>query len=153
MKTTYTIEIAAPPERVFHWLEDNERVMRWVPNLVESEDLELTPEKVGSTFRHVYVENGKRIEMHGMVAAYAPNRRLTCDIIGDAFELTIDYTLDYANGNTRLTQDTEIRVKRWFVKLVFRLFASAIRKSMLKQLEQSFVKLKELCEADVPTDA
>src|SRR5690606_2887321 len=62
MKNTFSIDIEAPPERVFAWLGDGERAKQWVPNLVENEDLTKTPNVVGSTFRHVYIERGKRME-------------------------------------------------------------------------------------------
>lgn len=57
MKTSCSIDIDAPPEHVFRWIDEADRVMQWVPNLVENEDLEVTENKIGSTFRQVYLEN------------------------------------------------------------------------------------------------
>ena len=67
MKTIMTTLIEAPAATVFLWLEDNERLLKWVPNLVEDEALLETPEKVGSKFRQVFLEKGKRMEMTGEI--------------------------------------------------------------------------------------
>ncbi len=145
MKNNYSIEIEAPPERVFYWLDDAERVMKWVPNIVENEDLVVTEEKIGSTFRQVYLENGRRMEMHGEVTGYEANRRLTTEISGDVFDLLVDYHLEDLGGRTRLTQDSEVRFKGFF-KIIGPIMTPFVRKASLKQLEESFATLKTLSE-------
>src|SRR5688572_4787701 len=60
---TYTIDIGAPPATVFKWIHEAPRNKLWLPNLAEAEVLHSEPGGVGSTFRQLYVENGRRIEM------------------------------------------------------------------------------------------
>ena len=62
MKTSMTTIIDAPANIVFLWLEDNERLKRWVPNLIEDDPIIETPEKVGSTFRQTFQERGKEMK-------------------------------------------------------------------------------------------
>ena len=145
MKNRYSIEVEAPPQRVFYWLDSNERIMKWLPNIVENEDLNITENRVGSTFRQVYVENGRRMEMHGVVTAYEPNRRLACDIKGDAFDLQVDYRLEDLGGRTKLTQDSEVRFKGLF-KIIGFLMAPLVKKASMKQLQETFANLKRLSE-------
>jgi len=45
MKTSKTTIIYAPAKIVFLWLEDNERLQKWIPNLIEDVALTDTPEK------------------------------------------------------------------------------------------------------------
>ena len=146
MHTVYSIEIDAEPEQVFCWLGDAERGLQWIPNLVENEDLEVTEEKVGSTFRQVYDERGRRMEMTGKVTGYEPNRRLACEINGDSFELQLDYRLEDLGGRTKLTQDCTVRFKGFF-KILGPLMMPFVKKSSMKQHEESFAKLKSLVEA------
>ena len=111
MKNRYSLEIDAPPQRVFAWLGDSERALQWVPNLVESEDLAVTENKIGSTFRHVYLERGRRMEMQGAVIAYERDRRFACELRGEMFDLTVNYALEDLGGRTRLTQESETRFR------------------------------------------
>lgn len=147
MKTTYSLEIEAPPERVFHWLGHAKRALEWVPNLVESEDLEVTTNKVGSTFRHVYLERGRRMEMHGKVTAFEPNRRLTIEMRGDAFDLWVDYRAEDSGGRTRLTQESEARLKGFGMRIIAGLMRPLIAKAARQQQAKSFEKLKRLAES------
>ena len=147
MPNVYSIEINATPERVFYWLDDSQRILQWVPNIVENEDLEVTEDKVGSTFRQVYDENGKRMEMQGVVTAYTPNRQVACDICGDIFDLSVDYQLEDLGEKTRVTQTASVRFKGFIMKTIGPLLMLFAKKSSTKQLEDSFAKLKELAEA------
>jgi len=145
MQTTYSIVIDAEPSQVFYWLDDPERLKQWVPNLIENENLKVTEDKVGSTFRQVYDEHGRHMEMHGVVSAYETNRRLACEIEGDSFDLSLGYRLDDLGKQTRLTQDCTIRFKGSF-KIIAFLMGPFIKKSSKKQLEGCFAKLKALAE-------
>ena len=147
MKNTYSLEIDAAPEQVFLWLDDNERLLEWLPNIVENENLEVTDNKVGSTFRQVYVENGRRMEMHGKVTAHEPNRRIRCEITGDSFDLDVDYLLEDLGGRTRLTQYSEVHMKGFF-KIVGFLMGPFMKKASSNQADGSFNKLKQLVEAE-----
>ena len=145
MKNSHSIEIDAPPERVFYWLDDAERGMKWVPNIVENEDLEVTENKIGSTFRQVYLERGRRMDMQGVITGYEPNRRFTLEISGESFDLHVDYRLEGLEGRTRLTQDSAVRFKGFF-RIIGPLLVPLVKKSSKKQLEESFAKLKKLAE-------
>jgi uncharacterized protein YndB with AHSA1/START domain len=146
MKHHYSLEIDAPAERVFAWLGDSERALRWVPNLVESEDLEITPSKIGSRFRHVYVERGRRMEMQGKVTAYEPPRRFACELQSEMFDLTVDYRLESLGNRTRLTQKSETRFNSLPMRLIGALLMPLMKKASLRGLEDSFGKLKRLSE-------
>lgn len=147
MQTHYSIVINAEPQQVFYWLDDTEREMQWIPNLVENENLQVTENRIGSTFRQVYSEHGRHIKMRGVVTAYEPNRRLACELSGDSFDLLVDYRLEDLGGQTRLTQDTTIQFKGLFSRLGGILMAPFMKRATVKQLAESFGKLKDLAEA------
>lgn len=146
MKNVYSIEIDAPPARVFALLHNAERAREWLPNLVENEDLVRTPDVVGSTFRHVYLERGRRMEMLGKIVGYEPPRRLTLTLTGPV-EILVDYVLDDLGGRTRLTQRSEMRFKNRLIKIVGALMQPLLKGAAAKQAESSFGELKRLVEA------
>ena len=110
MKTTMKTVIDAPASTVFLWLEDDERLRQWIPNLAEDEPLIETPEKVGSRFRQVFLENGKEMEMIGEITRFLQDERLQVFMTGKMFDLDVDYVLKpLSTEQTELTQESEIK--------------------------------------------
>ena len=145
MKNNFSMEIQAPPDRVFSWLDESSKVMQWIEGYTEHEDLELKPEKVGSTFRQIYTENGKPMEFHGTVTAYEANRRVACNLTSKGFDIDVDYTLEDLGGSTRVTQDSEVTFKG-FMKLLGFILGPLCKKAGEKKLCEDFGRLKKLCE-------
>lgn len=148
MKSTYSIDINASPDRVFYWLDEPQRVMQWVHGLVENEDLVVTDNRVGSTFRQVYDENGREMEMTGRVTHYQAPHGLAVDIQGKAFDLTVDYELtEIGKSKTRLVQKSKISFKG-LMKVMSWFMGFAIRRGQARAAGKDFNKLKLLCEGN-----
>lgn len=148
MKTSKTTIIDAPAKIVFPWLEDNERICQWVPNIVEDEALTETPEKVGSKFRQVFLERGKHMEMTGEITAYKENERMRVYMSGDMFELDVDYVLKALSPEqTEVTQDTIIKFKG-LLKLFAPVMSLMSKFSKTDPQAEAHAKLKELAEAE-----
>ncbi len=143
---TFSIDIDAPPARVFKWIFESELNKLWLPNLVEAEVLKSVPGEVGNTFRQLYVENGRRMEMFGTVTGYEKDRYLACEITGP-FLLHVDYRLEDLGGRTRLTQNSEVTMKG-FMKIIGFLLGPMMKKMAAKNSGSSFSKLKQLAEND-----
>jgi len=146
MKNTFSLEIAATPERVFSLLNDSESLKQWVPNLIENETVTETEERVGSTFHQVYLENGRRMEMDGRVTGFEQDNYLACEIKGKAFDLIVDYSLQELNGRTKLTQNSEVKFNSLPLRILSTVMKPFIRKTSEKQMAAQFGKLKELAE-------
>ena len=148
MKTSKTTIIDAPASIVFPWLEDSERLRQWVPNIVEDMALTETPEKVGSTFRQVFLERGKQMEMTGEITAYTENERMRVYMQGDMFDLDADYILTALSPErTEVTQDTAIKFKG-MIKLLAPLMMLMSKFSKADPQAEAHAKLKELAEAE-----
>jgi uncharacterized protein YndB with AHSA1/START domain len=147
MKNTYSLEIDAPPERVFACIYDGEHLKQWLPNLVENEVLVAEERGVGSKFRQVYLENGRRMEMVGDVVGFERNRFLACAIRGQSFDLSVEYRLENLGGRTRLTQVSEVRFNGVPMRMMSVLLRPLIKKASQKQLDSGFAKLKKLAES------
>lgn len=143
-----TTLIDAPAAIVFLWIHENERLMQWVPNLIEDEPVLDTPEKVGSRFRQVFLENGKRMEMTGEITAYVENERLRAMMSGDMFNLDVDYSLKaLSDTQTEVTQDTEIKFKG-FLKLFAPLMLLMSKLSSKDPQADAHARLKDMAETD-----
>lgn len=148
MKTSKTTIIDAPPKIVFPWLEDKDRLTQWVPNIVEDEAINETPDKVGSTFRQVFLERDKRMEMVGEITAYTENERMRVYMSGDMFNLDVDYSLKASSSaQTELTQDSVITFKGLF-KLFTPLMLLMSKLSKTDPQAEAHAKLKALAEAE-----
>lgn len=146
MPISHSVEIKAPDATVFYWLNDSQRLMEWMDGVVENEELETTPEKVGSTFRQVYDENGHQMEGHGKITEYEENKRLRVYIDYGMFELDVLYTLDEKEGITTVTQTSDTKFRGFFMKIMGWVMCTFMQGSAKKCLDKSFAKLKELCE-------
>ena len=149
MHNSFQLDVEAPPETVFEWLGDPERFMQWAKGVVENEPLEETPDKVGSTFRQVYEERGRKMEFQGRVTAWEDNRRLGIAMTSSCFDLDVDYTLEPTPQGTRLTQDSEVTFKG-FMRFVAPLMAPFMKKSGEKCIREDFGRLKALAEGRTP---
>ena len=148
MKTTTITVIDAPAAHVFPWLEDTDRMKQWLPNLVEDVPLTETEDHIGSTFRQVYHERGKDMEMIGEVTAYSENERMRAYITADMFDLDVDYHLKaLREAQTELTQYTEIKFKG-FIKLMKPLMVLMSKLSKKDPTAEAHKVLKALIEAE-----
>ncbi|MGI9455572.1 MAG: SRPBCC family protein [Aeoliella sp.] len=144
MQTAGSIEIDRPIDDVFRLT--NEHITEWSNIVVEDEVLNKTPEGVGTTFRTVTEEKGKRMEFAGVVTEYDPPRHTAVQMTGDMFDLDVEYTFDDLGGRTRVTQRSQIKGKGW-VKVMFFLFGWMMNKSSCNALENEFESLKRFCES------
>ena len=145
MKITSSIDIAISPDVVFSWLSKPERAKVWMRSIVETEIINETDNVIGTTFREVIEENGRRYEMHGSVTGYIENKLLAFQLTGKYNETKVRFTLADTPDGTCLTQHASIRF-RGIMKIAALLLSPLIKKNIIKQSQKEFLKLKELCE-------
>lgn len=146
MKQSHHIDIAAPPEKVFAVLGDPNNLVKWAAGVVENENLNETEEKVGTTFRQVYEERGRRMEFQGVVTRYEENQAMGVHLEGSGFDLDVDYRLEPRDGGTHLVQNSDVHFKGLW-KIMGFLMLPFMKKAGCEQLDQDFGRLKAMCEA------
>jgi len=145
MKIVNRIEINATPEEVFHWLKEPDRAMQWMTSVTRSEIIKETPDRVGTTFREYVEENGRGIEMGGVITEFVRNERFAVHLESDLNAVEVTFTLAEDEGMTQLTQDVDLRLKgRLKVLSVF--LRSSIEKKIRGQAENELARLKQFCE-------
>ncbi|MCH5373981.1 MAG: SRPBCC family protein, partial [Planctomycetes bacterium] len=126
MKSTGSVIIDRPIDEVFKLT--NEHVAEWSIVVVAEERDEQTPDVVGSTFRTVTEDHGRKMEFQGVVTHYDPPTFSAVQLTGDAFDIEARYTFEEADGQTRVTQDSDVDGKGFFKVMLF-LFGWAMKKS------------------------
>ena len=102
---------------------------------------------IGTTFRETIEENGRGVEMQGVVTDYRENQLLAMHLSGKFNVVDVEYRLEEFEDGTRLTLDSSIRFKS-FIKALSILMRPIFKKKIVAQLHGEFAKLKEICERD-----
>ena len=139
---TSQIEIQRPAQDVFSWLDDSEKAIQWLSGLEEIVPITEGGNRVGAQAKHVYVENGRRIEMVEETLAYEPNRHVTLRGVSESFTMTAEYTLTPKGDATVLALTSETQFKSRPMRLLSPLLAGFSNRRIMKDLQ----KLKSLVE-------
>jgi hypothetical protein len=114
--------------------------------LVESEALTDGPPALGSRYRDVFEEHGRRIELEAELVEVDEPDALVVRLASDLFDATISQRLEPAEGGTRLTAVIETTYR----KLAVRVLASVLTRQAQTRLERDLASLKELVESGAP---
>ena len=103
MKNSASIEINRPIEDVFRLTINH--VPEWSIIVVEDEVVENKNDGgVGTTFRTVTEDRGRRMEFAGVVTAHEPPHRSAIHLTGKMFDIDTEYHFEDLSGSTRVTQ-------------------------------------------------
>ncbi len=148
MENTFGTEMQAPRQIVFDFLDDESNLKKIVPNLVDAGVTHETPEKVGSTFWHVYEENGRKMKMTGVVTEHNAPHGFAVKLDGAFFGLEVSYHLDELTPtSTRVTQYSKARFKHVF-KLMGLFFGKKMQREGERVQAENFARMKEMIEAE-----
>ena len=145
MKISFTIDINCAPENVWYWIGTPERAMVWQTSVSKTEIVQETPDMIGTTFRETIEENGRGVEMHGVVTGYRENQLLAMHMDSKYHSVDVEHRLEEIENRTRLTRNATIRFKS-FMEALSILIGPAFKKKIADQSRREFATLKELCE-------
>ena len=145
MKIKSTIEITCSPEKLFSWIDDPDKAMRWQKNVKSGEIIIETPERIGTTFKEEIEEDGKRLTIFGEITGYIQNKSISFHLKSKIHEVIVKYSLA---GNTNLTKVTVDSIIKWkFPMNIVSLFIGTKIKNNISQKTRSELgELKILCE-------
>lgn len=144
MHSSASVEIDRPIDEVFEYTLEN--VPEWSITVVEDEVIEQTPDRVGTTFRCVTEDHGKKMVFQGLVTRHDPPTFSACQLIGDMFDIDLEYEFEDLSGRTRVTQWSNVKPKG-FLKVIFALFGWAMKKSGCKAADNELNSLKSILES------
>ncbi|MCA9123479.1 MAG: SRPBCC domain-containing protein [Planctomycetaceae bacterium] len=148
MRSEGSVEIDRPIEDVFYLTNDN--VAAWSIIVVEDEMIDEKPGKIGSTFRSITEEHGRRMEFQGTITAWDPPYTCAMQLKGQMFDIEAAYSFEDLGSRTKVTQFSTVEGKG-FVKPMFLLFGWLMNKSSCDAVNKELQSLRRFCEAQ-PTD-
>ncbi len=143
MKQEASVEIDRSIDEVFQYT--NDKVAEWSLTVIEDEVIEEKPDRVGTTFRCLTEDHGRRMEFQGVVTRHEPPSASAIHLTGQQFDVEAEYLFEDLGGRTRVTQRSTVAPKG-FLKIVFFLFGWMMKKSTCKAVQNELNNLKRLME-------
>ncbi len=141
MKTVGSVVIDKPIDEVFEYTNNN--VAEWSLIVVEEKIVEEKPERVGTRFRTITEDHGRRMEFDGVTTRYEPPNVSAIHMAGSSFDIDAEYQFEDLGGKTRVTQRSNVTGKGLF-SLMLPLMAIFMRKSSCDALQKELNNLKRL---------
>ena len=144
METRISRNINASPETVFRYIDEEDKIKLWIPELVANEFPHGKPKEnpVGTKFIQKLKEGGRVRSYEGEVTAYEKNRALSIRLGNKGFTVDVDYRVEPQGSGSRLDFTCKVQYKSWFFGLMGKLFSGFMVKVANKQMDQ----LKEAAE-------
>jgi uncharacterized protein YndB with AHSA1/START domain len=144
MNIPYKDEINSPIENVFRYIAEPEKAMRWQKNVKGGKIIDDKPGVVGTTFTEEMEEDGKSLQMHGVITEYAENEKMRFHLVSPIHEVDVLYSLQESGHRTKIRIDTKIQWK--FPMNVMSLFMGRKMENGIRgDLEKEVNQLKEIC--------
>jgi uncharacterized protein YndB with AHSA1/START domain len=136
-RTEHSVEIPRPPEEVFPWLFEEDKVPRWTSGLEGYERLDSGPLGRGSRFRQRLEVSGQRFHVEMEITEYDPPRAATSRFEVRGIDVVSTYTL---SGATTLTQSIDASGGG----LTGRLLIPMLQPHLERKLETDLARLRDL---------
>ncbi|HXF08533.1 MAG TPA: SRPBCC family protein [Candidatus Acidoferrales bacterium] len=149
MEFACEIDIDAPAERVFPWLEEPARMQQWVQGLEHSESLApVAAPAVGTRFRQRMREMGRTVTYDGEVIRREPPTALEVVLTHRRFEMCIAYRLGACTPGTHLRYALHLRALDSTVARMERALGWMLERGARQQL----LRLKRCVEDELDSD-
>ncbi len=140
-RIAHAVDLPAPPEAVWPWLTEPERLKQWVGWLVAVEPLSPGDANgLGARERLVMDDPNmkQQVTMEATTTEIERPRRLAVEISAPmGFDGTVTYSLvETPPGTTRLTYDRRFRYHHWLVALMEPLVTPQAKKKLVDDLER-----------------
>jgi uncharacterized protein YndB with AHSA1/START domain len=126
-----------PPEKVFPYLIEPDKVKLWIGGLVESKVLTDGPPRPGSKSQDIVEDHGERIVFDSEILELVPNRFLSVRLSNE----TMDAVSQFKMKPDGLEHIQQVKCKGWM-----RMISLFLRAPIEAKLNEDFAKLKNLIE-------
>ena len=135
-----SVEIKAPVEKVYSYIDDPRNSPEWVTNMIEVSDV--TGSGVGKHFNWVWKMAGIKLNGESTNTEYVPNKRIALKTKG-GIEATWDFKFESQKNVTTLDVDVDYTVP---VPVLGKLAEKLILKRNDRDLEMAVMNIKERLE-------
>lgn len=145
MEITLSIKILQRPEELFPWIAEPQKARLWQKGIKDETIIKETKEKIGTTYKEVIEENGKSLEMTGVITDYKQNKLIAFHIESKIHNVDVIYSIVGDGNKSILTVESKI-IWKFPMNIICLLIGKKIRKGILKQTEFELKELKKLSE-------
>jgi uncharacterized protein YndB with AHSA1/START domain len=138
----FNLDIGRPPEDVFEYLADPDKVVLWQAWAVEIEQESQGPRGVGTRFRDVRKFLGRKIDSTVEFTQYEPPRLLGLNVSSGPVPFRITHTLEAADDGTNVHVHAEGEPGGFF-----KLAEPLVGRAAERQMRGDFETLKDLLES------
>jgi uncharacterized protein YndB with AHSA1/START domain len=131
---THSVTIPRPPEEVFPWLLEADRVPQWTSNLARYE-----PEGAvgpGSRIRQVLEVSGQEFDVQMEIVRYAPPSEAETKFSTNGIDVLATYALAPDGAGTRLTQSLDAKARSLTARLVLPAVQPKLERKLIGDLER-----------------
>jgi len=145
MKVEKSIEIAAPPEKIWSLVTERENILQWHPRAQRFDFIGEQHSGVGATFYMVGKSDGRLMRSVCEVTEWQENKKFAFrEIWGMTKKFDAAYTIEATETGSRLTMMWDTVMPYWIVgKIMLLLF----RKQWVEMTDQMLANVKRLAES------
>jgi uncharacterized membrane protein len=139
-KVHKSIEIKAPVEKVFSYVDDPKNSPEWITNMIEVNNV--TGAGVGKRFNWVWKMAGIKLQGESTNTEYVQNKRIVLKTKG-GIDATWDFKFESQKNDTKFDVDVDYSIP---VPVVGKLAEKLVLKRNDRDLEMAVINLKERLE-------
>lgn len=145
MRVQRSIEIAAPPEKIWPFLVEPEKILKWY---IPLQKFEYTSEQRGGVGTPFYVEEkaaGRLMKLNFAVTEWVENEKLAFSMTSGNFAKGVEHRwiVEATPSGSRFTFMIQIELPYGIIGKILGLFAQRSEESTIREM---LVKLKSLVE-------
>lgn len=141
-----TIEIAAPPQKIFEFLTDPKHLQAWQPDVVEARPLPPGGLQVGAHVGATVEEYGRRFDVDLLVAAMERNERIAYRMEAPTASARVEYRLVQWGDQTLVVNTAEMRPKG-FLSSLYPLLKGLIKRMVQRKMRTRLTLLRAAIES------
>lgn len=138
-----TVELPKPPEAVFPWLFEQDKVPQWTGGLEEYEVLGSGPIAAGTRVRQILNISGQRVDLEMEIARYEPPTAADSRFSMSGLDVEISYALAPSGEGSVLTQTLEARATSFKARMLVPMVQPRLERKLTEDLQ----RLKEVLSA------
>ena len=131
----HPVEIPRPPEEVFPWLLEQDKVPRWTGHLERYEQLDGAL-GTGSRVRQVLEISGRTIDVELEITRYDPPLGAETRFETNGIKVVTEYALQANGGGTRLTQSLEAKAGGLGARMLLPIVQPRLEQKLTEDLDR-----------------
>ena len=136
----HAVSLSRPPEEVFPWLLEEDKVPRWTADLETYDVVGDGPLGPGTRVRQVLTVSGQRIDVELEVTRYEPPRTAESRFSLRGVDVVTTYALAAVGGGSELTQTLDAKATSFSARMLLPVVQPRLERKLTEDLE----RLREL---------